>query len=61
MSWNINGWNERNCIGRLKVIQGLSNDIVALNETHMSGEREITVEGYKSYMHNRVQRNCFVI
>lgn len=51
------GWYENTCKSREQVVLGLNNDIVVLVETHLPGDRKISIDSYESFMHNRKERN----
>ena len=57
MSWNINGWNDRNKQTRTDVIVGLNADVVCVIETHLLKKDSLEVDGYKTYLHNRIEHH----
>ena len=57
LSWNINGWTEQNRNIRSAIIRALDCDIVCLIETHLSGDRELLIDGYRTYMHSRCEQH----
>ena len=57
LSWNINGWTDQNKNVRTNIIQALDCDIVCLCETHLKGDSELLIQGYKTFTHNRSEQH----
>ena len=53
LSWNINSWTENNKEKRLQVIRGLNPDIILLQETKLTGDKQIDVPGFLWFGNNR--------
>lgn len=54
---NVNGWTPDNQTLRQAILLTLNAEIISLNETHLDGDSDIELDGYKFYGHNRGSRH----
>ena len=50
---NVNGWHANNCEFRQQLLSYSQADFICVNETHLSGNEQITLPGYQWVGHNR--------
>ena len=50
---NVNGWTSANHELRNEIVNGLNSDIIGISETHLQGNDDITVTGFKWMGKNR--------
>ena len=58
VTWNVNGWTLTNSKIRESILKKINPDIICLTETHLTQGREIKLEGYHWYGHNRSLLNA---
>ena len=53
MHWNVSGWTRDNELIRSQILDKINADIICINETFLTGQNTIFIEGYTWYGHNR--------
>ena len=53
MHWNVNGWTRDNKLIRTQILDKINAEIICINETLLTGQHTIFIDGYTWYGHNR--------
>ena len=53
MHWNVNGWTRGNELIRTQILDKINANIICINETFLTGQNTISIDGYTWYEHNR--------
>ena len=51
--WNVNGWTRDNELIRTRILDKINADIIYINETFLTDQSTIFIDGYTWYGHNR--------